>query len=472
MDVVVLGCGYLGTELGRGLRADGHDVVGVRRSEEGLAAVERAGLDPVRADVTDRDSLATVPDADWVVYAASAGGRGTVAARETYVDGLRTAVETFADRADPPDRILYTSSTGVYGDRDGAWVDEETPIDPETERERVLATAERIAIDEAADRGLGGTVARLGGIYGPDRYRVERYLDGPIAPGYLNLVHRDDAAGAVGFLLTEDHARGEVVTVVDDEPVDRQEFADWLADQCGVAAPRKRTREAVREDDDLSAGRRRRLLSDKRCSNAKLRALGYEFEYPTVREGYRQAVESYGEADHDGDPSGTDGGEETTAVEHETRADDAPRSDGGAELDVDLSPGDALTTAARTITEADLVNFSGVSGDHNYLHLDAERMADSEYGERIAHGALVFSIMTGLVWQAREEQDVVAFYGVDRLRFPAPVLVGDTIHAELEVVDVAPTDAPDAEALVRQEARVRNQDGDVVLSCEPLALVG
>jgi acyl dehydratase len=133
--------------------------------------------------------------------------------------------------------------------------------------------------------------------------------------------------------------------------------------------------------------------------------------------------------------------------------------------------GDRLTTPARTVTEADLVNFAGVSGDFNYLHTDAERMAQSDFGERIAHGALVFSMMTGLLWQARESEDVVAFYGIDRLRFRAPTLVGDTIHVETEVVETEPSDHPEASGVVREEAEVETDDGTVVLSCELLALV-
>jgi nucleoside-diphosphate-sugar epimerase len=292
MRVAILGCGYVGLELGRQLRDD-HEVVGVRRSPEGLDAIEAAGLEAVQADVTDRDSLAAVPDVDAVVFAASAGGRGPGPAREVYVEGQQTAIEQFAGREQPPARYVYTSSTGVYGDHGGDWVDERTEPTPDSERGEVLLTAERVALEESTGAGIDGTVARLAGIYGPDRYRIERYLDRPVVEGYRNIIHRDDAAGVVGFLLDADVARDEVVLVADDEPTSRWAFADWLADACGRAGPAKLTVEEYLAEHDVSAARRRRLTSDKRCSNDRLRELGYDLRYPTFRAGYREAVERY-----------------------------------------------------------------------------------------------------------------------------------------------------------------------------------
>ena len=289
METAILGCGYVGLELGRQLTARGHDVVGVRRSEEGIDEIEGAGFDGVRADVTDPDSLSPVPDADALVFAASSGGRGADAAREVFVEGLETVIEQFAGRERPPDRLVYTSSTGVYGDHGGDWVDEETPLEPTTEKTRVLAEAERVALESP----IPGTVARFAGLYGPGRYRLDRYLEGPVTEGYLNMVHREDAAGAVRYLLEEELARGEVVLVCDDEPADKWTFADWLAEQCGVGEPTKRTKEERLAEGDLSEPARRRILTSKRCSNRKLEELGYELSYPTYREGYRDVVAAY-----------------------------------------------------------------------------------------------------------------------------------------------------------------------------------
>lgn len=290
MRVVILGCGYVGLALARRLTPT-HDVVGVRRSD--LDSVRDAGAEAVRTDVTDPDDLAAVPDADALVFAASSGGRGASAAREVYVDGLRTAIDAFADRANSPDKLVYTSSTGVYGDHDGAFVDESTPIEPTTAKTEVLAEAERLATAYADERGIDGTVARFAGLYGPDRYRLERYLKGPVTAGYLNMVHRIDAAGAVEFLLGG--VDESVVNVVDDEPVSKHDFADWLADACDVSRPEKQTKAERLAASDLSEAAERRIQTSKRVSNGLLRELGYELEYPTFREGYRAAVDAHAE---------------------------------------------------------------------------------------------------------------------------------------------------------------------------------
>jgi len=136
--------------------------------------------------------------------------------------------------------------------------------------------------------------------------------------------------------------------------------------------------------------------------------------------------------------------------------------------------GTSETTQGRTITEADVMNFAGVSGDFNHVHTDAEAMADSPYGERIVHGALVFSALTGLLWQsrsARERDAVVAFYGVDRLRFRAPTYIGDTLHAELELVEKTERDHPTAAGVLAYDAEMVKSDGTVVLSCEMKSMV-
>ncbi len=291
MNVAILGCGYVGLALGSRLVADGHDVVGVRRSDEGLDAIEDAGFRSVRGDVTDAESLEAVPDVDWLIFAVSPNTRDVGTTRAVHVGGMETVIDAFADRESPPDRLVYTSTTGVYGDHDGAWVDESTPIDPSTEKLSVFAEAERIALEWAPDAGIDGTVVRFAGLYGPDRWGFDRYLEGPVAEGYVNLVHRDDAAGAIAHLLENDQARDEVVNVADDEPVSKWDLSEWLADARNVEPPARVTVENYLVETDLPESARRRVESNKRVSNERLREYGYELAYPTFRDGYREAIE-------------------------------------------------------------------------------------------------------------------------------------------------------------------------------------
>lgn len=169
---------------------------------------------------------------------------------------------------------------------------EETPIEPTTEKTRVLSETERIARERTAECGIDGTVIRFAGLYGPERYRLDRYLEGPVTEGYLNMIHRADAAGVVRFALTE-RPDVETLLAVDDEPVSKWDFADWLADQCGVEHPQKQTKDERLADSGLSVAAKRRILTSKRCSNDRLHELGYTFEYPTYRDGYRAAIETY-----------------------------------------------------------------------------------------------------------------------------------------------------------------------------------
>ena len=171
------------------------------------------------------------------------------------------------------------------------------------------------------------------------------------------------------------------------------------------------------------------------------------------------------------DKTGQDAGEGFYA--HEDEEEDGSETDSASYFER-VSIGDTVTTSGRTITETDIVNFAGVSGDFNHHHTNEERMQRSSFGGRIAHGALVFSVMTGLLWQSRTEDErdaVVAFYGVDRLRFRAPTYVGDTVHVEIEVTDKHERDHPTATGVVAYEADVKKQDGTVVISGTLLSLV-
>jgi 3-hydroxybutyryl-CoA dehydratase len=128
----------------------------------------------------------------------------------------------------------------------------------------------------------------------------------------------------------------------------------------------------------------------------------------------------------------------------------------------DFSPGLEHTTRGRTITESDVVHFAGISGDFIELHTNEEYARQSPFGRRIAHGMLTLSISTGLMAQMNLITDtVVAFYGIDKLRFVKPVFIGDTIHVTKKVIDAITKGGK--EGVVTFETTVLNQHAEPVL---------
>jgi len=290
MRVLVVGCGYVGTPLGAELVRQGHEVYGVRRSDFGQSELESAGITPLRADISKPETLTTLPrPADWVVHCVSASGGGTAEYRRTYLDGTRNLLNWLA--AAPPRKLVYTGSTGVYGQDDGSPVDETSITDPTAETARILVEAERIIIDASRQTGFPGVILRVAGIYGPGRgHWLKQFLAGTARlegnrSRILNMIHRDDVVGAILAGLRSGRP-GEVYNAVDEEPVSQLALFEWLAQKLGRSWP-----PVVPEEP---AENRKRGVTNKIVSNGRLKVeLGYRFKYPTFREGFTAELEHY-----------------------------------------------------------------------------------------------------------------------------------------------------------------------------------
>ena len=161
MRVLIAGCGYAGCALGERLAAEGHTVFGLRRNPEVLPP----GIHPVAADLASPVTLDALPRRlDYVVHAVSSDGSGDAAYRLTYVDGFRNLLRVLAAREENPRRVIFVSSTRVYAQRRGEWVDETSPTEPQEYAGRCLLEGELLAHDGP----LPAVVLRAGGIYGPD----------------------------------------------------------------------------------------------------------------------------------------------------------------------------------------------------------------------------------------------------------------------------------------------------------------
>ena len=262
--ILIAGCGDVGGELARRLLADGHVVYGLRRRVHLLPA----GVRPIAADLQDPDSLRAVPDGlDAVCYAAAADGRSPGAYRGAYVDGPRNLLRAVG-RTGTLGRVLYTSSTRVYPQNAGEWVDEDSPTGGDAYA-RLLLEGEAAVRDGAA----AAVVVRLAGIYGPGRTRlVDRVRAGePCSPAYANRIHRDDCAGLLRHLLRL--ARPLPLYLgADDEPTTQCAVMRWIAGRLGLPAP-------APAGADREAG-------GKRCRNARLVSSGYAFEQRSFGDGY------------------------------------------------------------------------------------------------------------------------------------------------------------------------------------------
>jgi nucleoside-diphosphate-sugar epimerase len=288
MKTLIVGCGYVGLALGAELARRGHEVFGFRRSPEGAAALRQAGIRPVPGDLTRPSSLAQLPGPfDWVVNTVSSSRGDAEDYRAVYLEGMRTLATWL--RGASPKKFVYTSSTGVYGQEDGSWVDETSPTRPATETGRILLETESIALEAAREQRLPAVILRLAGIYGPGRgYWLRRFLEGDPLPAdqarrYSNMIHRDDAAGCIAAAL-ERGGSGEIYNGVDDAPVTLAEMFRWLAQELGRPLPS--------DEGQPSPAPGKRAPTHKRVSNRKLKSqLGYTFLYPTFREGYRAELE-------------------------------------------------------------------------------------------------------------------------------------------------------------------------------------
>lgn len=265
---LIAGCGYVGIALGQRLLAEGHEVWGVRRDVSNLPA----GFRPLAADLAAGAGLGQLPtEVDYVVYSASAGEGTDTAYARTYVTGLQNVLGRL--RASSLRRAFFTSSTAVYAQVDGSWVDEDSETAPSHFTGKRTLEAEQLL--EAS--GLPFTVLRCAGIYGPDRTRLIDSVREGTARGSMrvsNRVHRDDVAGAVAHLMRSGSQTTRLI-LSDDAPAPQIEVMRFLAERLGVAPPKL-------VPDELTAVRG----GHKRCRNTRLKATGYVLQYPTYREGY------------------------------------------------------------------------------------------------------------------------------------------------------------------------------------------
>ena len=270
--LLLLGCGDIPQRLLRRLDLQRWQVTAMRRSE-----LQLPGITTLRGDVNQPASVATALECmpQQVLVTLSPDSRGEDSYRTAYLQPLQTLVTQLQSSQLNP-RITLVSSTSVYPQNQGQWVDEHSPAGGSSDTSRVLHEAEQCLLQSQYD----ATVVRFSGIYGPGRDRlINRVRAGEFSSAnrWTNRIHSEDCAGALKFLLeqVEQLDNKQLVLASDCSPVNSCEVESWLARELGVMHPGKLPDPVV----------------GKRCRNDHLVQMGYHFLHPDFRSGYRAMLD-------------------------------------------------------------------------------------------------------------------------------------------------------------------------------------
>ena len=275
-QTMIFGCGYLGRRVARLAIGEGKTVWATTRQHGKQRELASEGIQPIVADWTDRRTLSGLPEVNHLVICVSYDRKSHHNRYESQVGGLRNLLQAISSET----KICYISTTGVYHQKDGLWVDETSPTRPTRDGGRAHLMAESLL--NRMRPHTPWTILRLSGIYGPNRIpRAADVIAGrPIASpqnGFLNLIHVDDAARAVCSTMRK--ATRRLYVVSDDQPVIRSHFYDEIACQTNSAKPQFVT-------PDGTSPVMMRSESNKRIWNRRMkRDLVTKLQFPTYRHG-------------------------------------------------------------------------------------------------------------------------------------------------------------------------------------------
>lgn len=276
-NLFLFGYGFSGRALARRLAAKGWTVSATHRNDATAARIAADGHTPI--DLGDRDAVTdALGDANAMLVTAPPGSQGC--------PGLNNLVGPMAEANAFPDWAGYLSTTGVYGDRHGGWVTEDSRLAAQSVEGARRVGAERDWLDVGRGMGLTVTIFRLPGIYGPGRSAFDRLREGRArriaAPGQVfSRIHVDDLAAGLEASIARPRAGG-IYNLCDDEPAPNSEVIAYAARLLGMDAPP----EVALADANLSPAAMRFYGESKRVSNARAKAeLGWRPAYPTYREG-------------------------------------------------------------------------------------------------------------------------------------------------------------------------------------------
>jgi nucleoside-diphosphate-sugar epimerase len=278
VTTLILGCGFSGKAIATAFAAAGNSVgnsvIGTSRSAAKQAAIEAAGAKPLVFDGTHTPELAAAFAASTRLILSISPDQGG--------DPVLPLLPRLAAVMPKLEWAAYLSTVGVYGDHNGAWVDEETPPRPVSARSIARTEAEQAWQNVFAAHDIPLAVLRLSGIYGPGRNQIKTAMEGGarrlVKPGQMfNRIRVEDIARATVFLAAGRH--GGIYNVTDDAPAPPQDVVAYACTLAGVDMPPEQDFATA----ELTPMARSFYGENKKVSNAKIKALGFSFAYPHYR---------------------------------------------------------------------------------------------------------------------------------------------------------------------------------------------
>lgn len=276
--ILIVGCGDIGTRLAILLSDLGHHVLGIKRKP---TESDNKNLQFMAVDILQIECLKQLElDYNVVFFMPTPDDRTLKSYEDIYIHGLGNLLQLFSGAKHKPD-FFFISSTSVYGQQQGEWVNEDSPTEPLKQTARTIVTAEQLIWQYNPNN----TVVRFSGIYGPGRTHLLKKLDSSNKiqsnpPYFSNRIHQDDCARVLSFLLNR-VLKGESLKpcylASDDDPASLYSVLSWLAEQTGKPLPQQL---------EYGSGQNQ----NKRCQNTRLKQLGYRFIYPNYRIGYQSLL--------------------------------------------------------------------------------------------------------------------------------------------------------------------------------------
>jgi nucleoside-diphosphate-sugar epimerase len=277
--ILIIGCGSIGHQLAKTLADAGHDVTGLKRNPP---QTHTENFKFIRADITSPTDLQVLDsDFEHVFFIVSADGRNESSYHDVYEAGLNNLLDRFAQiHCKAP--WLFVSSTSVYGQTQGEWVDENSPTLPnKTTSLKIVAAEQKLMAHNPAN-----VIVRFSGIYGPGReYLLRSAQQTPLIqqqpPYYTNRIHQRDCVNVLAFLLGQRLAGVKLeqcYLASDDDPAPMWDVMSWMTDKLNCTLP---TVKITAADCDMN----------KRCRNDRLKKLGYHFIYPDFKTGYLELID-------------------------------------------------------------------------------------------------------------------------------------------------------------------------------------